>query len=220
MLDRLSEATNRVGKARNRLYRLAENAQGDGDKGKARRIRRFNLGRKSLDAARRAGEAEVKRLVGEAVRGALVSAPRVIAVEDLSHMPGRTRSHKLSRIVSRWMRSALRERLEFGSEAGGSRLVTVNAAYTSQTCPHPACGYVHRENRHGDRFQCLQCGYGGDADVIASQNIAARVDDPDIHLWTPKENVRKILMARLHRRSEGSTDLTAPGRTPAAVCVS
>lgn len=217
VLDRLSEATNRVGKVRNRLYQLAEKAENDGDKAKARRIRKFNLHRHSLDEQRRRGEAEVERRVGEAVRRALSPSPAALAIEDLSHMRGRTKSRKLSRIVSRWMRSALRERLEFRSEAGGSRLETVNAAYTSQTCPNPACGYVHKDNRHGDRFQCLMCGHGGDADVIAAQNIAARIDDPDIHLWTPKEKVRQVLMARFHRRSEGALALTAPGRTPAEV---
>ena len=218
VLDRLSEQTTMTGRARNRLFRLAESAHNDGNNAKARRIRRFNLGRRSLEGQRRRGEAEVKRRVGEAVGRALASRPAVVAVEDLSHMRGRTKSRQLSRIVSRWMRSALRERLEFRSAAGGSRLETVHAAYTSQTCPDPACGYVHKDNRHGDRFQCLWCGYGGDADVIASWNIAARVDDPDIRLWTPKEKVRQILVARYRRRSEGASALTAPGKTPAVAC--
>lgn len=133
-------------------------------------------------------------------------------------MRGGPRSRKLFRVVSRWMRSALRERLEFRCEAGGSRLETVNAAYTNQTCPDPACGYVGQDNRHADRFWCLRCGHAGEADVIASWNIAARVDNPDIRLWTPGEKVREILMTRFRRRSEGALALTAPGKTPASTC--
>jgi hypothetical protein len=41
--------------------------------------------------------------------------------------------------------------------------------------------------------------------VIAALNIAARRDDPDIHLWTTKEKVRAILMARFRRRKETAT---------------
>ena len=93
--------------------------------------------------------------------------------------------------------------------------MTVNAAYTSQTGPDPACGYVDKGNQHGDRFWRLCYGHAGDADAIASVTITARIDDPDIHLWTPKEEVRAILVARLRRRSEGALALTAPGGTPA-----
>lgn len=205
VLDRLTKETTSQGAARHHLRQGAEKAEIQGDPAKARRMRRYNLGLGKLHRRRQKGEAEVKRRVGEVVREALADAPSVVVVEDLSHMRGRTKSRKLSRIVSRWMRSSLRERLEFRTEAGGSRLVTLSAAYTSQTCPDPTCGFVHKDNRHGDRFQCLQCGYAGDADVIAALNIAARMDDPDIHVWTPKEKVREILMARFRRRKETAT---------------
>ncbi len=33
-------------------------------------------------------------------------------------------------------------------------------------------------------------------------NLLARVDDPDIHLWTPKERVKSILEQRFRRRQE------------------
>ena len=202
LLDRLSEKSNRTGKTRNKLDRLAEKAEAQDDLAKASHIRRHNLGRKKLHRQREQGEAAVKTVIGQAVRQALRGHPAVVAVEDLSQMRGRTKSRKLSRIVSRWARSALRERLDFRTEAGGSRLRTVNAAYTSQTCPNPACGYVHRDNRHGDRFNCQVCGWDGDADVVAGMNILARVDDPEIHLWTPKERVKAILAERFRRRKE------------------
>ena len=210
LLDRLTRRTTETGRARNKLYQIAQRAEERGDAAKASRIRRQNLGRRKLQVQRRRGEAAVQTMVGQAVRTALKDRPSVVAVEDLSHLRGRTRSRKLSRIVSRWARSALRERLEFRAAAGGSRLRTVNAAYTSQTCASPACGFVHKENRHGDRFHCLQCGRDGDADVVAGMNLLARVDDPDIHLWTPKERVKAILQARFRRRKEtGTQDSTA-----------
>ena len=202
LLEHLSEETTERGRARNKLFQLAGKAERRGDVAKASRIRRNNLGCKRLRAKRGRGEAAVKTVVGRAVRQALRSRPAVVAMEDLSHLRGRTRSRKLSRIVSRWARSALRERLEFRSQAGGSRLETVNAAYTSQTCPNPACGYVHRDNRHGDRFHCLRCGWDGDADVVAAMNLLARVADAEIRRWTPVDEVRHVLDGRFHRRKE------------------
>jgi putative transposase len=152
LLEKLSEETARTGRARNRLHQLAKQAEAAGDIAKARRIRRHNLGRKQLRKQRAKGEAAIKTVVGRAVRNALKAQPSVVVAEDLTHLRGRTKNRKLSRIVSRWRRSVLRERLEFRTQAGGSRLETVNAAYTSQTCPVPTCGYVHKDNRHGDRF--------------------------------------------------------------------
>ncbi|WP_369122952.1 zinc ribbon domain-containing protein [Noviherbaspirillum malthae] len=31
------------------------------------------------------------------------------------------------------------------------------APYTSRTCSE--CGYTHSDNRHGERFCCLACGF-------------------------------------------------------------
>ena len=75
-----------------------------------------------------------------------------------------------------------------------------------RACPNPACGYVHRDNRHGDRFHCLQCGRDGDADVVAAENLLARVHDAEIHRWTPVDRVKGILLERFHCRKE-----TGPG---------
>ena len=202
LLERLCEVTAKTGKARNRLSHLARQAQSQGDAAKAARIRRRNPGQGKLRARRIRGEAAVKTVVGQAVRQALRSRPAVVVVEDLSRLRGRTRSRKLSRIVSRWARSALRERVEFRVQAGGPRLETVNAAYTSQASPDPSCGYVHRDSRHGGRFHCLRCGRDGDADVVAASNVLARADDPEIRRCTPVDTVKRVLDDRFRRRKE------------------
>jgi putative transposase len=51
----------------------------------------------------------------------------------------------------------------------GQHLILVPAPYTSQTCYQ--CKYVNSENREGEDFQCLQCGWTLDADYNASLNI-------------------------------------------------
>ena len=128
--------------------------------------------------------------------------PQVVVVEDISGMRGRTKSRKLSRKVSRWMRSALKERTEFLSGVGGSRPEIVNPAYTSLECPQ--CGFVHQDNRQGDRFQCRHCHFTAHADTVGALNVQHRYTDPELReqimLRMPKEKVKKTLMERFQGR--------------------
>ena len=131
---------------------------------------------------------------------------------------GKAPSKEISRRVSHWHRSTLKERFEFKASAAGCRREQVNPAYTSQTCPE--CGYLEKANRKGDEFQCQKCGHRGDADQIAAQNQKSRYDDRRITLYTPKETVREILLkdyqARLEHPNaskEKIRKMTVPGQT-------
>jgi hypothetical protein len=106
----------------------------------------------------------------------------------------------MSRQVSLWPRGVLKERTEFKASAAGCCREQVNPAYSSQTCP--ACWFVNGKNRQGDRFKCLKCGYENRADRVAAMNLKARRTDPEITLWTPKEQVKAILLERFaaHKR--------------------
>ncbi|MEU6997644.1 transposase [Nonomuraea sp. NPDC046570] len=54
----------------------------------------------------------------------------------------------------------------------GTHVITVNPAYTSQTC-NP-CGHTARENRESQAvFRCVACGHRAHADVNAAKNILA-----------------------------------------------
>ena len=69
--------------------------------------------------------------------------------------------------------SRLYKRLQDKMDANGGRLVTVPAAYTSQTCHK--CGHVASENRDSQAdFKCVECGYEANADVNAATNILGR----------------------------------------------
>ena len=213
VLERLTEETTAQGAARNRAHALAKTLAASSrpeDRRKAARILRFNLGTEKLDARAARGEAEVRRRIGEAVNGVLADHPSAVVVEDLSHLRGRTKSRKLSRKVSRWMRQSLRERLEFKTQAGGSRLEIVNAAYTSQTCP--TCGWVAKENRHGDRFSCVRCRFTAPADKVGAVNVKRRDTDPELRAriqpFTPKEKVKAILL-EIYERTHARARVTA-----------
>jgi transposase len=60
-------------------------------------------------------------------------------------------------------------------EREGIPFKLVPAQYTSITCPK--CGNVSDNNRNGERFRCLKCGYHADADIVGAMNIAQKALD-------------------------------------------
>jgi len=66
-------------------------------------------------------------------------------------------------------------------------------------------------------FQCVKCKHADHADRVAAINLKARKDDPEIFLFTPKERVKAILLARFTARLESPELIEGPtvsGRTP------
>lgn len=187
---------------RNRLGAVEERASENGDRAKARRIRKYNLGRKKLTQQRRKMRQTIECQTNAALNEFFhAKKPALLGHENLRGLQGKFRSKRLSRIVSTWTRGVAKKRLEFKASAAGCRREQVNSAYSSQMCPR--CGFVHHKNRQGDRFQCQFCGYGGDSDRVAAMNLLDRVDDPEIHYWTPVVRVKAILLCRFQRRVEG-----------------
>src|SRR5262249_39938178 len=155
-------------------------------------IRKYNLGSKALRERKRRARVTIENQINRAIAEALRRRqPKVIVTEKLD-IRGPAQSKDISRRVSYWHRRTLKERIEFKASAAGCRREQINPAYTSQTCP--ACGYLDKANRKGDRFQCQKCGRAGHADVIAAINQKARINDREITLYTPKETVRLILV--------------------------
>ena len=63
--------------------------------------------------------------------------------------------------------------LEWALLKHGGYVVKVNPAYTSQTCP--SCGHCEKENRPTQaEFECRQCGYTNNADVVGAINVLNR----------------------------------------------
>jgi len=221
--DTLKSASSRLnekGKKRNRLHALAKKYDQQGKQAKARNLRRRNLGHQKLRELKRRTKItitnQINRAINEMIRA---RAPQIIVSEKLDFR-GKAQSKEISRRVSYWHRATLKERFEFKASAAGCRREQVNPAYTSQTCPQ--CGYLDKANRNGDLFQCLKCEHRGHADQIAAQNLKSRYFDRRITLYTPKEEVKRILLAdykaRLEHRNASSVDekirtVTVPGQT-------
>lgn len=208
-----SEKLNQTGKARNKLNALRKTSS----KHKAHRIRKFNLGKKKQRDRKRKTQIRVRQLISQAIHQVCKGRkPSVIVTENLD-IRGKAKSKKMSRLVSYWMRSSLKERLEFLALVEGFHHKQVNPAYTSQMCP--ACGHVHKGNRAGDTFKCLNCGHTDYADRVAATNLKARYYDTDISAYTPAPVVLSILQKRfiapLERQSGSAiaAEPTVSGRT-------
>jgi putative transposase len=236
-LRSMTERRNKTGEARNQLHALSKR---DAGSKRTKHIARNNLGNKKQQARLRRAKAQLQTISGAAMKEVVYGdgnrtrkngrvrqlpsqRPREIIIEDLSHLRGKARSKKISRLCSSWARQENQERITVHAHVGGSGIKTVNAAYTSQTCPDPTCGYVHRDNRHGDGFHCRNpywdCDWQGDADHVAAMNVKSRIDDRQIDRFTSYPQVKKILDARFLRRMESrnipvDTKATAHGRTP------
>jgi len=108
------------------------------------------------------------RISNELVAEAHEYGCSVIAFEDLSDIRDRTGAswgHK-------WAFNRLYEYVEYKAEEYGIKVEQVDPENTSRRCSH--CGFTHPDNREGDSFECLKCGYQNHADYNAAKNIGLR----------------------------------------------
>jgi putative transposase len=210
LISKASKYLKRTGSARNKLYALKKKSS----KHKADRITRLNLGKEKLNKRRNNTRIYIEQQISHAVREVVkVRNPAVIVSEKLD-IRGKAKSKEMSRQVNSWMRGSLEKRLDFLALVEGFHHKQVNPAYTSQMCL--SCLFVDKDNRKGDIFKCLHCGYIDYSDHVAAVNLRARENDPDITIYTPKSVVKAILLNRfiasLERNAETSIS-TVSGRT-------
>jgi IS605 OrfB family transposase len=142
--------------------------------------------------------ANKRRHYTEVVSKDLAGRFETIAVEDLklknmtasakgdAAEPGKNVAQKsgLNRSILNGGFYQFRTRLEAKAGARGGRVIGVNPAYTSQTCP--ACGTVDKANRPDQAtFRCVECGHEDHADVNAAKNILMRALSPDESIAVP-----------------------------------
>jgi transposase len=129
----------------------------------------------------------------------------VVILEDLSEMDagGAKRSKRGRFDLSVWARGELQEHIKRDLEWLGGRVVYVVPDYTSQKCSE--CGYVDKDNRHGEVFHCKRCGYTDHADVNAAKNIKERFFDKELNQLAKKyswnknlrrEKIKELLLQR------------------------
>lgn len=166
---------------------------------KAARIKKHNLGRKKQNRKKKKHRKRVHNCIGKSVN-TVVDKGAIIVTEDLTKTFQSSRNKKIGknqkRRLSAWVKGMIADAFNTISLRRGATVVIVNPAYTSQICSWCGCF----GNRHGDRFHCPSCGRVAHADYNAARNILARLNDPEIGLWTPYRQVRAILQERARQR--------------------
>ena len=137
------------------------------------RVKRCNYGSKGQKRARRA----LYQRMNEVAKEVTNKDTRLLVVERLREINKNSKKKKrvgksTRKSLGVWAYRYWLEKLK--RECEDQRLVyrSVSPYYTSQTCSR--CGHVQRENRSGNKFRCLSCGYKTNADYNASLNILER----------------------------------------------
>jgi putative transposase len=117
---------------------------------------------------------DVNHCLSKAIVSTAKGTGRGIALEDLTHIRSRVNGSKRQRRVLHWWSFfQLRAFTTYKAALSGVRVISVNPAYTSQTCS--ACGHCDKANRKSQsRFVCTSCGYACHADVNVAVNIGSR----------------------------------------------
>jgi IS605 OrfB family transposase len=182
----LSKESDRLKLKYQRRHKLKAIAQ------KKPHVTKQNLGRKKLDKQAVKHQSVVSTIVHTAVN-AVVDKASVIVAEDLSSpISGKKFSKNVSRRLSSWTKGVIAQAIKNVSHRRGSTVIHVNAAYTSQMDSRNG---TLSGKRSGDKFYC-EDGVVLQADVNAARNVLARLQDTEIGLWTPYQQVKSILLKR------------------------
>ena len=93
-----------------------------------------------------------------------------IQMEDLSGIKEDTGFPKR---LQHWTYYDLQTKIENKAKEHGITVVKIDPRYTSQRCSK--CGHIDPKNRPTqERFCCMACGFSGNADFNASQNISTK----------------------------------------------
>jgi hypothetical protein len=181
---------------------------------KAVRIDRFNLGRRKLTAQRVHDRAATKDAVYQAVHD-LVDTTAHIVAEDLSGLRGKSKfGRTASRVYAAWQRSFLADALASVPGRRGSAVTLINPAYTSQQVHR--CGHLgarRGKNVYCQTAGCPQQGIVYDTEINAAHVIRDRATDPQITRYTPKHEVKRILISRAGTVENCPTTTQATTRT-------
>ncbi|MGC9528617.1 MAG: RNA-guided endonuclease InsQ/TnpB family protein, partial [Limnospira sp.] len=154
-----------VKNTRDKFARVRASIQRKGTKGAKRLLKR-------LSGKERRFQVWVNHRISRRIVDTAATLNATIVLEDLTGIRERTNKQRRSQTERRrsnsWAFYQMRQFLTYKALAAGVPLMTVNPAYTSQTCH--CC--LHIGERSGKRFKCSNCGWIGDADYNGSLMIA------------------------------------------------
>jgi IS605 OrfB family transposase len=155
ILSNESDSLKRKYQNRNKIKAVLERIKQKNSK-KAKRIIKHNLGRKKLDKRKNKHQSSVKTIIFTAVNNIVDKAETVVCEDLTKTFKSKNLGKKTNRRLSGWVKGLMASAIEIVASRRGSRVVLVNAAYTSQICSQ--CGCLGKRN--GDKFHCTEgCGY-------------------------------------------------------------
>lgn len=208
LLTKKSDFLDEKYKNRNKLWAIMKKTREAGDIKKANNIRANNLGNKKLDKQKEIMKIELKEKIYSAAK-ILAQKASIIAIEDLTFKTkSKGKFKKVNRRLSSWIKGVIDEAIIKYCFIYGTKLVYVNAAYTSQGDSRYDCALMG--TRIGDSF----IGFDEvvlDADINAAINILARLYDSEINLYTSAEKVKEILTKRANAVLSASVETAQLG---------
>ena len=208
LLTKKSDFLDEKYKNRNQLWAIMKKAREAGDIKKANNIKFNNLGNKKLNRQKEVMKAELKEKIYSAAK-VLAQKASIVAIEDLTFKTkSKGKFKKVNRRLSSWIKGVIDEAIIKYCFIYGTKLVYVNAAYTSQGDSRFNCALMG--TRIGDSF----IGFDEvvlDADINAAINILARLYDSEINLYTPAEKVKEILTKRANAVLSASVETAQLG---------
>ncbi len=192
VMTEYSDKVAATGKKRNKLHALEKKHRAAGRIAKADRIRKYNLGRKKIDARKERTQKRLRTIAYQAAHS-IVDKAAVVASEDLTAtIASKHQWRNFNRRMSSWAKGVLAEALDSVCEQRKAKHSLVNGAYTSQM---DSTTGLFEGRREGDKFYRTN-GDVLQADHNAARNVLARLDDDEISRFTPYKDVRRILLAR------------------------
>lgn len=208
LLTKKSDFLDEKYKNRNKLWAIMKKAREAGDIKKANNIKINNLGNKKLNRQKEVMKAELKEKIYSAAK-VLAQKASIVAIEDLTFKTkSKGKFKKVNRRLSSWIKGVIDEAIIKYCFIYGTKLVYVNAAYTSQGDSRFNCALMG--TRIGDSF----IGFDEvvlDADINAAINILARLYDSEISLYTSAEKVKEILTKRANAVLSASVETAQLG---------
>jgi transposase len=194
-LRKESERLSEKNKKRNKIRAIAKKAEEKGNYKKAERIKQNNLGKKKYNRKKWQMRKVILTYIATAFNVFFkTQKPDLVIGEALSFVYNGNGKlpKKVKRYFSFWLKGIIQNTIKLRCLRNGVTYVPVNAAYTSQVCSW--CGRFGK--RSGDTFHCHGCGRVVDGDYNGARNVLMRYFDPDIGLFTPFKDVKRILEAR------------------------
>jgi len=190
VLSKESDSLKKKYQRRNKIKAVLNKVEQKNPK-KAKRIRKNNLGRKKLNRRKKKHQAKVKTIVFTAVNRIVDKAETVVCEDLTKTFKSRNLGKNTNRRLSGWVKGLMASAIDIVASRRGSRVVLVNAAYTSQICSKCGC--------FGKRTGCRAVMQ---ADHNAAVNILARLYDKELHRWLPFQKVKQILLERCRQSDE------------------